>query len=91
MNSEFKLRVRGAAVAGSWVVLFAALLLIVSWLAYLAALSAQPEWLLRMCGPDLSWATIQNVWFFAIVTLKIVVWIMAFVALWLTLWARQLK
>jgi hypothetical protein len=31
------------------------------------------------------------VWFWAIAILKFCVWLLALVALWLTLWARQLR
>ena len=91
MIDEFERRVRAAAVAAWCVVLFAAGLLIFSWLAYLALTSAQPAWLLSMCGPNISWTDIQSVWFFAIVTFKMIVWLMVLTALWLTLWARQLR
>jgi hypothetical protein len=91
MNDDFQRRVRAAAIAGWWVVLLATGLLIVSWIAYLTIISAQPPWLLSMWGPDLSWAFIQSVWFWAIVAFKLIVWVMALAALWLTLWARQLR
>lgn len=91
MNDHFQQNVRAAAIVGWWVVLFAAGLFVLSWLAYLAAISAQPPWLLSMWGPDLNWAYIQNIWFGAIVTFKLIVWVMALAALWLTLWARQLR
>ena len=44
-----------------------------------------------MWGPNLDWAFVQMVWFWGIAVLKFVVWLMALVALWLTLWARQLR
>ena len=91
MNDEFERRVRAAAVAAWWVVLFAAGLLILSWLAYLAVISAQPAWLMSLWGPGLTWDYVQSVWFFAIVTFKMIVWLMVLTALWLTLWARQLR
>ena len=91
MEDSFQRRVQAAAVAAWWVVLFAAALLIASWIAYLVIMSAQPPWLLSMWGPDLSWTYVQNVSFWAIVVFKIFVWVMAMGALWLTLWARQLR
>jgi hypothetical protein len=90
-NQEFVHRVRAAAVAGWWVTALAAGLLILSWIAYLVVIAAEPPWLLSMWGPDLNWAYVQNVWFWAIVAFKIIVWFMALTALWLTLWARQLN
>jgi hypothetical protein len=91
MSDDFQRRVKAAAVAAWWVVLIATGLLIVSWIAYLVIISAEPSWLLSMWGPDLSWTYIQNVWFWAIVAFKLIVWLMALAALWLTLWARQLR
>jgi hypothetical protein len=91
MNDDFERKVRAAAVAGWWVVLAAAGLLLVSWIAYLVVIPARPEWLLVLWGPDLNWQYVQNVWFWAIATFKVIVWFMAMVALWLTLWARQLR
>jgi hypothetical protein len=91
MNDDFQQRVRAAAIAGSWVVAFAATLLVFSWIAYLVIISVQPPWLLSMWGPDLSWDYVQNVWFWANVTVKLIVWLMALAALWLTFWPRQLQ
>ena len=91
MNEPFERRVRAAAIAGWWVVLAAIAVLAVSSVAYMVLVSAQPPWLISMWGPDLTWADIQNVSFWAIVGFKMVVWLMALAALWLTLWARQLR
>jgi hypothetical protein len=91
MNDVFERRVMAAAVALWWVVLLAAGLLLWAWIAYLVVILAQPPWVLSLWGPGLSWAYIQNVWLWSIVVLKLMVLLMAFVALWLTLWARQLR
>lgn len=88
---DFQRKVHAAAMAAWWVVLLAACLLILSWGASLVVLSAQPGWFLSMCGPEVTWAELQHLWFWAIVIFKIVVWFMVFAALWLTLWARQLR
>jgi cell division protein FtsL len=37
-----------------------------------------------------SWDALQNVALWAIAVLKICIWLMALVVVWLTLWARQL-
>ncbi|HEY2895369.1 MAG TPA: hypothetical protein VGJ16_14185 [Pirellulales bacterium] len=91
MNPTFERKVQAAAVAGWWVVLLAAILTTVSWLAYLSIVPAQPEWLHNLWGENLSWEYIQNVWFWAIVIFKLMAWVMVMAALWLTLWARQLR
>jgi hypothetical protein len=91
MNNVFERRVRAAAVAGWWVVLFAAGLLLLSWIAYLVVIAAEPAWFSSLLGPQLDWAFVQRIWFWALVVFKMSVWLMALVALWLTLWARQLR
>jgi hypothetical protein len=91
MNNELHRRVRAAAISAWCTVLVGTGLVILSWLAYLAILSARPTWLLSLWGHDLDWGYVQNVWFWAIVTFKMVVWLMALMVLWLTLWARWLR
>jgi hypothetical protein len=85
MNDVFERRVLAAAVALWWVVL------LVSGIGYLVVIHAQPPWILSLWGADLSWAYIQNVGLWSIIVLKLMFLLMAFVALWLTLWARQLR
>jgi hypothetical protein len=92
MNDPFERRVRAAAVAGWWVVLIGYALLLVTWVAYLVLVSGRPAWLLVLWGQgDVSWAFMQTVslWFMGV--FKLFIWILILVALWLTLWARQLR
>ena len=54
--------------------------------------AARPGWLLTMWGQgDVSWAFVQTVslWFMGV--FKLFMWFLFLVALWLTLWARQLR
>jgi hypothetical protein len=44
-----------------------------------------------MWGPGIDWPFVQQVWFWAIAVLKFITWLMALAAIWLTLWARQLR
>ncbi len=91
MLDPFESRVRAAAVAGWWVVLAGAALLTISWLAYLIAMGSHPEWLMNLWGPDLTWDFVRNVWFWAMVAYKLILWFFVLLVLWLTLWARQLR
>ena len=91
MNDPFEKKVRAAAVAGWWVVLIAVGFLTLLWLLYLAVMSAHPPWLLTLWGPGVDWPFVQSVWFWAVAAFKFCVWLMVFAALWLTLWARQLR
>jgi hypothetical protein len=91
MNDVFEKRVRAASVAGWWVTLVAVGFLLLQWIAYLAMMNARPAWLLSMWGQNLDWSFVQMVWLGGMAILKLVVWLLALVALWLTLWARQLR
>ena len=91
MNDTFEQRVRAAAVAAWWVVLVAVAFLLVQWIAYLVVMNARPAWVLSIWGPNLDWAFVQNVWFWMAATFKMCIWVLTLAALWLTLWARQLR
>jgi hypothetical protein len=92
MNDPFEKKVRAAAIAGWWVVLIGYALLLVTWVVYLGIMSARPAWLFTMWGQgDVSWAFVQTVslWFLGV--FKLFLWFLFLAALWLTLWARQLR
>ena len=91
MNDPFEKKVRAAAVAGWWVVLIAIGFLTLLWLIYLAVMSTHPAWLLAMWGPGTTWSFVQEVWFWVMAGVKLFVWLLILVVLWLTLWARQLR
>ena len=91
MNDVFERRVRAAAVAGWWTLLVAMAFITLQWFVYLAVMSAKPVWLLALWGPDVSWAFVQNVWFWAVAVFKLCVWLLTLLAFWLTLWAWQLR
>jgi len=92
MNDLFERRVRAAAVAGWWVVVIGYALLTAIWLFYLALVSPRPAWLLAVWGGgDLDWRFVQtlSLWFMG--AFKLALWFLILVALWLTLWARELR
>jgi hypothetical protein len=91
MNDSFEKKVRAAAVAAWWVLLIGYVLLTVTWFVYVAIVSARPSWLLAMWGQAVTWDFVQtvSVWFVGV--FKLFLWILFLVALWLTLWARQLR
>jgi hypothetical protein len=91
MNDPFEKKIRAAAVAGWWVVVITVAFIALQWFIYLAVMHTRPAWFLAMWGPDVDWAFIHSVWFWAIVALKFVWWLLVSVVLWLTLWARQLR
>jgi hypothetical protein len=91
VNDPFEKKVRAAAVAGWWVILIGYALLTVTWVAYLIIVSTRPAWMLAMWGQDVSWDFMQvvSLWFLGV--LKLFIWILVLIALWLTLWARQVR
>jgi hypothetical protein len=92
MNDPFEQKVRAAAVAGWWVVLFAYVLFTVIWAIYLILVSARHAWLLTMWGQgDVSWAFVQTVSLWSLGLFKLFIWILILIVLWLTLWARQFR
>jgi len=92
MNDVFEKRVRAAAVAGWWTLLIAVGFLLIQWIGYRLAMSAHPAWLLSVWGgPDTTWSVVQTAWFWGIAIMKICIWPLALMTLWLTLWARQLR
>jgi hypothetical protein len=91
MNGEFAQRVRCAAIAAWWTVLIAVLFVVLQWVAYVVILSARPAWVLAMWGPDVTWPTARIIWLCVIAAVKACVWIMALLAIWLSLWARRLR
>ena len=91
MSDVFEKKVRAAAVAGWWVVLIALAFIVLQWIVYLAVMNARPAWVLSMWGPNVDWTFVQMVWFWGIAIMKFVLWLGVLIALWLTLWARQLR
>jgi hypothetical protein len=91
MNEIFEKRVKAAAVAGWWTVLITVAFITLQWIIYLVVMHTRPAWFLSMWGPEVNWAFVHIVWFWAIVVLKFILWLTILVVIWLTLWARQLR
>ena len=95
MNETLVKRVRSAAAAGWWTVFIVAAWMTVSWFALLAIMNTEPGWLLMLWGfPDTDSAHWQQVHtillqFFAV--FKLMLFAVVIVAIWLSLWSRQLK
>ena len=92
MNDELAHRVRSAAIAGWWTLLIASLFLAFQWVAYLIIMNSRPDWLLRFWGGHaVTWTHIQATWIEMTAAFKLIVWVGAMIAIWLTLWARGLR
>jgi hypothetical protein len=90
-NDTFEIKIRTAAIAGWWTLLIASGFLVVQWFAYLFLMSSQPDWLLLFLGPGISWDTYGHLCFWLMAIFKFSLGLLALLALWLTLWARQLR
>jgi hypothetical protein len=91
MNDSFEKKVRAAAIATWWVVLIGYALLTLTWVVYLVIVSARPAWLRAMWGPDVTWEFMQTLSLWFVGAFKLFLWFLILVALWLTLWSRQLR
>ena len=91
MNDDFERKVQCAGVAGWWTVLVAAAVVTIQWVAYLFVMSSRPAFALSVWGSGASWPEVQHLWLLGTAFLKIFVFVLALLCLWLTLWARQLR
>jgi len=91
MNDSFERKVSAAAVAAWWVVLIGYVLLTATWVVYLVLVTNRPEWLLSMWGHAVTWDFMQTVSLWFLGGFKLFLWFLVLVALWLTLWGRQLR
>jgi len=92
MDDRCMERLRAAVVAAWRTILIGVIWVTLAWFVYLGITSSRPEWVLRLWGgQDVTWTTVQNVslWFFGI--WKLVLFVFALVAIWLTLWYRKLR
>lgn len=86
-----QIRVHAAAVGAWWAFLIASVFFAFHWIAYLAVMATQPRWVVSFWGPGATWESIRAVWFEALAFLKLTLWPIVLAALWLTLWANQLR
>jgi hypothetical protein len=91
MDSVFEIRVKTAANAAWRAILVGVIVLTLQWIAYLIITSTHPAWLLFLWGRDATWPFVQFVWFCSTAVFKLALGVLALGALWLTLWARQLR
>lgn len=91
MDDSFHGKVHAAAVAAWWTLVIAAAFLTLQWCAHLAIMAARPAWVVSLWGPGETWESIRTIWFQALIFLKVTLWPLVLAAVWLTLWARQLR
>jgi hypothetical protein len=92
MNDDFAKKVRSAAIAGWWTLLIGAIFVTIQWVAYLHIMRRKPDWVLAVWGSgDVTWSTVQVMWLWFVGVFKIILWSMALVVIWLSLWAHGLR
>jgi hypothetical protein len=91
MDDTFQIRVHAAAVAAWWTLLVASAFFAIQWITYLRVMATQPVWAASFWGPGETWESVRTVWFQGLIFLKLTLWLLVLAALWLTLWARQLR
>ncbi len=91
MNDTFQTRVHAAAVAVWWTFVIAYAFLLFQWILYLGIMAWQPVWVVSFWGPGATWESIRTTWFQTLVFVKLTLWPLVLAALWLTLWAKQLR
>jgi len=91
MDDTFQVRVRAAAVAAWWTFLIASVFSALQWFLYLGVMGTRPAWALPFAGPGATWESVRTNWFLGLAFLKGTLWLLVLAALWLTLWAKQLR
>jgi len=91
MDDSFQIRVHAAATAAWWTLVIAAAFVTLQWIVYLGVMAAQPSWVVSFWGPGATWESIRTVWLHALLVVKLSLWPLVLTAVWLTLWARQLR
>ncbi len=92
MGEALASRVRAAAAAGWAALLIFWALLVAGWLAVLAIVNAQPEWVRQLLGgPGVTWEQVQWMYLTGLLAMKLVFLVALILVVWLTFWARRLK
>lgn len=92
MDDLLAKRVRAAAISCWWTVLIGAIFITAAYGGYLTLMCARPEWVVKLWGGgDLTWAGIQKIYLVAIALFKLMLFGLALIALWLSLFTRRLR
>jgi len=88
---DFENRICAAITSGWWLILGSAVLITFYYVFYLWLATAQPQWVLVLLGPNVSWTTFQQIGLGVLVVMKLILWVFIGIVAWLMLWLRQLK
>lgn len=89
MEPRLSLKVKSAAVAAWWTILIAFLFILFQCLIYLY-INAYPQGFFLALLGGFDWQFIRVVWLWSVAVLKLCMWLLLLVTIWLTLWARTL-
>jgi len=89
MEDQFSLKVKSAAVAAWLTIMIAFAFALFNWLLYLYFNARPQAWFSTLLG-GFDWQSIRVIWLWSIAALKICMWVLLLVTVWLTLWAREL-
>ena len=87
MDPEFAQIVKAAAVAGWWTVLIAAIWITFAWLVWRSVIKSKPAWLMKLWGFDLGWDEVQRIMFYFMAIMKMILFILILICIWLSLLA----
>jgi hypothetical protein len=91
MSDDFESKLHAAATAGWWTLLIGVSIFLIQWVAYLIVVPSHPHWVLALWGPGTDWQQMAVIWFWFLAGFKVCLLAVAFVLVWLTLWARQMR
>ncbi len=90
MSGPLYKRVRAAAVAAWWTVLIGAVLVAFQWFGFVHIVRVKPHWLQDMAG-GMDWANIEAFGLTMIVIVRLLIFVLLLVTIWLSIWANRLK
>jgi len=91
MELDLAAKVRAAARAGWWTVILISLFMTGGWFLAIALLRAQPEWASTFWPGKVDWDEIRTIYIWAFGMMKMMVWLMVGLTIWLTFWGGRLK
>ena len=89
MEARFSVKVKTAAVAAWWSILIAFLSILFQWLIFLY-FNAHLQGLISVLLGGFDWQLVRFIWLWSVAVLKLCMWLLLLVTIWLTLWARAL-
>ena len=90
MTRTFTKRVQTAASAGWSTIILAVIWLSLTWIGNLAMQHYRPTWIMTLWGGGVTWAQINWIVLMFTAVVKVILFTLVMITLWLTIWARKL-